>query len=171
MRRFLTEIPLTANQENIVKAFIQKFLPKRGNKRKHSGNELEYVTGVVNRIMKQQFGFNLTRKNMIKCFEDLQYAIFTRNGDWDSENKKMIPCAKGNIVRMGDAYSDYDAMFNYVDVEALVVRELKLRTAKLPPNASEETKQRKSEIDAKFALFKKAVMPLFNKPGHGEEKE
>lgn len=162
MKRFQNDTSLTANQETIVKTFIQKFLPKRGNRRKHSGNELEYVSGLIDRVMKQQFGFNLTRKNVLKCFEELQYNIFTKNGDWDSENKKMIPSQKGDIVRMGDAYSDYDAMFIYVDVEALLVRELKLSTSKLPPNASEETQQRKNEIDNQLALFKKEMMPLNN---------
>lgn len=160
MKRSQTEPSLTANQEAIVKAFIQKFLPKRGNKRKHSGNELEYVTSVLNRITKQQFGFNLTRKNVLKCFEEMQYDIFTRNGDWDSKNKKMIPSAKGDTTRMGDAYSLYDAMFIYIDVEALVVRELKLGTAKLPPNASDETRKLKHEIDSQLSLFKKAMTPL-----------
>lgn len=62
MKRFPADTKLTEAQKNIVLDFIRKFLPKRGNKRKHSGNELEYVANVIDRIIKQQFCFNLTRK-------------------------------------------------------------------------------------------------------------
>lgn len=162
MKRFPADTKLNEKQNTIVQSFIRRFLPKRGNKRKHSGNELEYVANVIDRIIKKQFGFNVTRKNVLQCFEELQYNIFTRNGDWNSEEKKWILSKKSDIVRMGEAYSDYVTMFIYIDVDALVVRKLKLGTAKLTPNASNETHQHKNEIDEQIALFKKTILPLLN---------
>lgn len=152
MKRFQKESQLTATQNDIVNSFILKFLPKRGNKRKHSGNELEYVTTAINRIMKQQFGFDVTRKNVLNCFGELQYDIFTRNGNWDSENKKVIPSKKGDLIRLDDAYTD--AMFIYIDVDALAVRELKLGTFKLPPNANAQTIEKKKQLDEQILLFR-----------------
>lgn len=149
----LKKIELTAEQKEILTSFIVRFLPKRGNRMKHSGNELEYVTAKIDRIMKQQFGFNVSRRNVLDRFEKLQYDIFTKNGDWDSENKKMKPSAKGDMVRMDDGYAD--AMFIYIDVDALVVRELKLATFTLPPNANLQTIERKKQLDEQIAIFKK----------------
>ncbi|TAJ49991.1 MAG: hypothetical protein EPO58_14095 [Chitinophagaceae bacterium] len=156
MKRFPINTELTEAQKNIILTFILKFLPKRGNKRKHSGNELEYVANVIDRIIKQQFGFSLTRKNVLKCFEELQYDIFTRNGDWNSEEKKWVPSKKGDIVRMGDAFSDYNAAFIYIDIDATIVRDLKLATFTLPPNASEEKRLDKTKLDEQIKLFKQS---------------
>jgi hypothetical protein len=52
----------TKEQINILDNFIQEFLPPRGNKRKNSGNELDYVTTTLDRVFKQNFGFNLNQR-------------------------------------------------------------------------------------------------------------
>lgn len=39
----LNQDQLDKNQKEILNAFIEQFLPKRGTKRKNSGNEMEYI--------------------------------------------------------------------------------------------------------------------------------
>jgi hypothetical protein len=44
---------LNKNQQVILKEFITRFLPQRGNKRKNLGNEIEYVQTALDKVFKK----------------------------------------------------------------------------------------------------------------------
>jgi len=47
---------LNEEQQQLLDKFIESFLPKRGNKRKNSGNELDYVSNTLDKLFKREFG-------------------------------------------------------------------------------------------------------------------
>ena len=146
---------LDKNQKEILRAFIQQFLPKRGTKRKNSGNEMEYIWTTLDLVFIKNFGFNLNRKNIIKAFEELNYSIFTKNGEWDSELKELKPSVKGDTVRFGDIYSKYNAAYVYVDIEPLIVRQLMLTAKTLPEHTNQLKVNATNEMKERIELFKK----------------
>ena len=157
MRRDLIKNFLTDNQSYILEAFIKQFLPKRGNKRKHSGNELESVCNTIDRIIKQNFGFNLTPQNILRVFIKLDYDIFTKKGDWNWDTKEYKPSNIGE-TKTGDGYSDFDAMFIYIDIDPINLRELKLATCTMPPNTGEPKILLKQKQQARIESFKKKIL-------------
>jgi len=150
----LNQDQLNENQKEILIAFIEQFLPKRGTKRKNSGNEMEYITTTLNLVFKKNFGFNLNRPNIIDAFEELNYSIFTKNGEWDSEIKTYKPSITGNSVRIGDIYSDYNAAYVYVDIEPLIVRQLMLTAKTLPVNTNQLKVNATNEMNKRIELFR-----------------
>lgn len=152
----LNQDQLDKNQKEILNAFIEQFLPKRGTKRKNSGNEMEYIATTLNLVFKKNFGFNLNRQNIIEAFEELNYSIFTKNGEWDSESKNHKPSIKGNAVRIGDIYSDYNAAYIYVDIEPPIVRQLMLTAKTLPENTNQLKVNATNEMKKRIELFGKA---------------
>lgn len=148
---------LTSQQSEVLKRFILRFLPKRGNKRKNSGNELEYLTNAISRLFSKNFGFKISRTDLLTAFEELEYSIFTKNGDWDAEAKDFKASEKGDTIRLDEGYKNYSAMFIYIDVEALVVRKLRLATAGLPPNSGEERIKERNEMQMQMDMFKQTV--------------
>jgi len=155
MKNNFKQNELTKTQKEILEAFIKKFFTKRGNKRKNSGNEIEYIGTTLDRVFIKNFGFNLSRQNILEAFENLQYEIFTKNGEWNPETKNYKPSIKGNSIRKGDGYSGQNASYIYIDVKPLIVRQLMLVTLTLKPNTKKEkilaTKDMKDQIE----LFKK----------------
>lgn len=158
MRTDLIKNILTDNQSYILESFIKQFLPKRGNKRKHSGNELEYVSNTIDRIIKRNFGFNLKRQNVLEVFIKLGYDIFTKKGDWNCETKEYQPSKIGEYIRIEDFYSDFDAMFIYIDIDPINLRELKLSTFTMPPNAGEKKILLKQQQQERIDSFKKNIL-------------
>jgi hypothetical protein len=146
---------LGENQKEILKAFIEQFLPKRGTRRKNSGNEMEYIGTALNLVFKKNFGFNINRQNIIDAYEELNYSIFTKNGEWDSELKEYKPSFKGDSVRIGGIYSEYNAAYVYVDIEPLIVRQLMLTARALPENTNQSKINATNEIKKRIDLFKK----------------
>lgn len=159
MRRDNKDGALNEHQVFVLESFIKHFLPKRGNKRKHSGNELDYVTKIIDRIIKQNFGFNLTYSNVLNAFIKLDYVIFHKNGEWDPDTKRYNPSVTGYTTRGGDAYSTSEVMYIYIDIDPKILRELKLATLGLPPNAGEPKIILKQQQQERINSFKKVVQP------------
>ena len=142
MKNSTKAIELTSNQKEILQKFIQTFLPMKGNKRKSSGNEVEYVSSVFKIIFTRYFGFKVTGQNILDAFEALGYDIYTQNGNWDSETKTFRPSKSGELVRVDDIYPNYNAMYVYINIEALTVRQLRLSVFTPLPNTTDEKKTR-----------------------------
>jgi hypothetical protein len=143
------------NQKEILKLFIGQFLPKRGTKRKNSGNEMEYIGTALNLVFKKNFGFNLDRQSILGAFEELDYEVFTKNAEWHPEPKEYKPSLKGNSVRVGDVYSDNNAAYVYVDIEPLTIRLLMLTAKTLPVNTNQSKVDAAKEMGKRIELFKK----------------
>lgn len=157
MRRDNKDGTLNEQQSIILDSFITHFLPKRGNKRKHSGNELEYVTKTIDRIIKQNFGFNLTYSNVLNAFVKLDYSIFHKNGEWDSDTKQYKPSVTGDTTRGDDTYLNSQTMFIYIDIDPKILRELKVATLGMSPNAGESKIALKQRQQERINSFKKTV--------------
>lgn len=149
---------LNETQKDILKKFINSFLPPKGNKRKSSGNEIEYVGTTLDRLFKQNFGFNISRWDILHAFEDLQYNIFTKGGQWDSDKKIHKPSVAGKVVRVGDGYSEYIGSFVYIDVDSLTMRQLRLSTSSLPAHTAKEKFEETEKMKARIGIFKQSVL-------------
>lgn len=133
--------------------FIQTFLPKRGNERKNSGNEIEYVTKTLNRIFSKYFNAPLSREEVLGVFINLGYRIFTRNASWDAEKKTFHPSKEGESVRWGDVYSTYNCGFLYIDINACDVRMLQKTSTTMPPNTNPELARQVNELKCRIQKF------------------
>lgn len=133
--------------------FIQTFLPKRGNERKNSGNEIEYVTKTLNRIFSKHFNAPLSREEVLGVFINLGYRIFTRNASWDADNKTYKPSKEGASVRLGDVYSTYNCGFLYIDINASDVRMLRKTSITMPPNTNPELAKQVNELKCRIQKF------------------
>lgn len=130
-------ILLNKNQENILKSFINNFLPPTKNKRKYSGNELDFIYSTLDRVFIQNFGFNLSRKNIIDIFTDLNYTFFTLNSTWNSDKKEHIPSKNGEIdFKISDNTIGKETPFTYININASTMRDLRKTTANLPSNTN-----------------------------------
>lgn len=157
MRNYNEDNILDKNQKEILESFIKSFLPKRGNKRKNSGNEIDYVGRTINKIFIKYFGFNLSRQNILDAFEKLQYDIFVKRGVYDTEIKVYKPSAKGTYVRSGDGYSRYNAMYVYIDIDPTIVRALSLATFTPRPNTNADKILATQKMKREIYLFKQTI--------------
>ncbi|RZK01094.1 MAG: hypothetical protein EOO46_20725 [Flavobacterium sp.] len=151
------EQELSTEQKDILKKFILYFLPKRGNKRKNEGNEIDTIQTALNRIFNPQFGFRMTRTDILDAFEELGYDVFLMKGEWNSDRKETLPSKKGTSVRLDEGYKIYNAAFIYVDIDASVVRLLRSVTAGTPPNSGIKKLEEKEEMKKRIDLFKQTV--------------
>lgn len=154
MKNYFKPNKLDTNQKEILEIFIKTFLPKRGNKRKNFGNEIDYVGTTIDKIFIKYFGFNLSRQNILDAFENLQYDIFAKKGVYDSEIKEHKPSNKGTHVRLGDGYSEYSAMFVYIDIDSPIVRHISLATFTPRPNTKNSKILETEEMKKQMNLFK-----------------
>lgn len=146
---------LTQEQKELLDAFILKFLPKRGNKRKHSGNELDYVRTTLNRVFIQNYGFNLSLRDIVECFERLDYQIFHRDQDWDYKNDKMIPGQNVDRLSVETYPSNFYEGLVYFDIFPETIRKLMRTTAKLPNNSPKEMVEDTAKLKAELQDFAK----------------
>ena len=146
---------LTTTQLNILDKFIQEFLPARGNKRKNSGNELDYVTTALDKVFKQNFGFNLTRHIVLKAFKNLGYTVFEKEGNIDHDNKTFKPADIGNVknktVGLGLII---EAPFTYIDISADTIRHFMKTTAQLPESTNSKTLNKTEKMKREIQQFK-----------------
>lgn len=148
---------LSLYQQEILIKFIVSFLPKRGNKRKGSKNEIKYISTTLDRIFSKYFNFYVTAKHILDALEQLQYSIFLKKSIWDADKKEYIPSNQGINVRLDNFYKDYEAAFIYVDIEPAIVGRLRLATAGLPPQTNRERQDEKEEMNKRIYLFKQTI--------------
>lgn len=147
-------IDLTTEQSSILDKFIQEFLPMRGNKRKNSGNELDYVTTTLDKVFKQNFGFNLTRQIILKAFTRLGYSVFEKEGIMDFDNKTFKPATSGNIkYKIPGPRQPSEAPFTHIDISADTIRHLMKTTAQLSENTNSETLHKTEKLKADIQVF------------------
>ncbi|MCR5890400.1 hypothetical protein LRS06_21975 [Hymenobacter sp. J193] len=152
--------PLPADQQQILQGFIRAFLPARGNKRKSTRNELERVTATLHRVLLRYVGFGVTAPQVLDAFQQLNYAVYTRQSDWHPEKKQWVPSATGTGVRGGAPYEANDAAFIYLDVEATTIQQLWLVTLALPANTSAEKLRQREGLHTRLLAFKQSLPNL-----------
>ncbi len=157
------ETSLNNRQQQILESFIEKFLPQRGNKRKNTGNELEFVHSTIDRIFKKHFGFSLSFDDILTCFEKLNYTVFTKQGEWDWEKKDYRPSDTGGgtklLIRGNeriDIYERTNTAFIYIDIDAFKVRDLNRTSVWLSPETNAEKVIEQQRLLQEIEVFKKA---------------
>lgn len=149
--------PLPAAQQQTLHAFIQAILPPRGNKRKTTRNELQRVTDTLHLVLLRYFGFGVTQPQVLDAFQQLGYAVYTKQGEWHPEKKQWMPSATGTSIRGGVPYEPNDAAFIYLDVEATTIQQLWLVTQQLPANTGEEKVRQRDELHARIQAVQQRV--------------
>ena len=129
----------TDKQKEILQNFILEFLPRTGNERKYSTNEIDYVTQAIEWVCMKYLGFRPTDKEVFDAFNMLGYNML----------EKIYDCSYKGKCMNGEAYP---SKYLYVDVSPVPVKELRLTTQRLPPNTSpkkiEEIEKLKKRIEA-----------------------
>lgn len=122
---------LTTTQIQLFEDFVSVFLPKRGSKRKSSGNELGFVTSTLDRVFRHNFGFRLNRYQVIELFRNMQYDIYEVNATWDWDKKDYKPQKNGECTQKHlkpqkkGAPVIYESPYTYIDISAGTMRDLK----------------------------------------------
>ena len=124
----------TNKQKKILDNFIVEFLPKSGNERKYSTNEIDYVSKAVEWVCMKHFGFRPTPEEVLESFETLGYRLLEKKNDNG---------LKGELNK-----------FKYIDVSTSHVKKLRLAIKKLPPNTNLEKINEMSELKNRIDTFK-----------------
>lgn len=149
---------LSNNQKLILKKFILHFLPKRGNKRKYTTNEINYIQRTLDKVFIQNFGFNLSSEDILDEFQELGYTIFTKKGLWDNETKIVKAYNEGSLINSAEGYSGYDASFIYIDIDQATIKQLMISTATLQPNTSQIKLKKEEEMKKELHFFKETTL-------------
>ena len=128
-------------QKNILDNFIVEFLPKSGNERKYSTNEIDYVSKAVEWVCMKYFDFKPTPEEVLESFETLGYRLLEKKND----NRLKGHFKNGKKIL---------SMFKYVDVSPILVRNLRLATKSLPPNTKPEKIDEILELKNRINTFK-----------------
>ena len=128
-------------QKNILDNFIVEFLPKSGNERKYSTNEIDYVSKAVEWVCMKYFDFKPTPEEVLESFETLGYRFLEKKND----NR-----LKGELKNGKKILSKY----KYIDVSPILVRNLRLATKSLPPNTKPEKIDEILELKNRINTFK-----------------
>ncbi len=119
MKGKILNVELSEQNQLVIEEFIKKFLPKRGNKRKNSGNEINYIHKTLDFIFFKNFQFRLTKNHVIDTFQKLGYDIFFKKAKFASNSNSHYPI---KYLTMGKLRSDFDFDYAHVDIEATQVR-------------------------------------------------
>ena len=131
----------TNKQKEILDNFIVEFLPKSGNKRKYSTNEIDYVSKAVEWVCMKYFDFKPTPEEVLESFETLGYRFLEKKNDNG---------LKGELKNGKKILSKY----KYIDVSPILVRNLRLATKSLPPNTKPEKIDEILELKNRINTFK-----------------
>lgn len=131
----------TNKQKEILDSFIVEFLPKSGNERKYSTNEIDYVSKAVEWVCMKYFDFKPTPEEVLESFETLGYRFLEKKND----NR-----LKGELKNGKKILSKY----KYIDVSPILVRNLRLATKSLPPNTKPEKIDEILELKNRINTFK-----------------
>ena len=131
----------TNKQKKILDNLLVEFLPKSGNERKYSTNEIDYVSKAVEWVCMKYFGFRPTHEEVLESFETLGYRFLEKKND----NR-----LKGELKNGKKILSKY----KYIDVSPILVRNLRLATKSLPPNTKPEKIDEILELKNRINTFK-----------------
>ena len=131
----------TNKLKEILDSFIVEFLPKSGNERKYSTNEIDYVGKAVEWVCMKYFDFKPTPEEVLESFETLGYRFLEKKND----NR-----LKGELKNGKKIISKY----KYIDVSPILVRNLRLATKSLPPNTKPEKIDEILELKNRINTFK-----------------
>ena len=131
----------TDKQKEILQNFILEFLPKKGNNRKYSTNEIDYVTQAIEWVCMKYLGFRPTDKEVFEAFNMLGYSML----------EKIYDCSYKGKCMNGEAYP---SKYLYVDVNPVLVKNLRLTTKTLPQNTSPEKIEEIEKLKKRIEAFK-----------------
>ena len=148
---------LNSSQSKTLEEFILEFLPRKGNKRKSSKNEIEYVCPTLKRIFSKYFNFRIETVQILKAFKELHYSIFIKNNKWDSEKKEIIPADELKDPNLEEIFKNRGDCFIYINIEPSAVRQLRLITSGLNPTSNKEKLIKKEAMIKRIEMFKQKM--------------
>ena len=111
-------------QKEVLNNFILEFLPQRGNERKYSTNEINYVSKAVEWVCMKFFDFRPTEEEVLHSFKMLGYRLLEKDDYCLKQN-----CKDGKSL---------PTKYKYVDIDSVMVKQLRNVTKKLQPNTGKE---------------------------------
>jgi len=150
-------IRLDDKQKKILKAFLATFLPPTKSKRKNTANELDYIHTTLDRLFKQQFGFNLSRQSIVDTFAELGHTAYPMKSSYDYDTKKTKPTTKGEWTYKSVNGSKPEAPFTFFDISADTVRHLRKATMTLPSKTSPDKLEKTEKLKDKMQEFRQAI--------------
>lgn len=149
---------LESKQEKILESFIFTFFEPTRTKRKNSGNELDYISTTLDKIFKQNFGFNLNRRQIENAYKKLGYQIFYKNGIYNSETKKSSPKKNGEInLKISGFQSGIESPYTYFDIDPKIVRTLMRTISKLSETTNISKHYEVESMRKKILEFKNEI--------------
>ncbi|MEZ7498189.1 hypothetical protein QO200_05490 [Flavobacterium sp. Arc3] len=139
------------NKKKLLENFIIEFLPPTGNKRKYSGNELDYITRTLDKVFIQNFGFNLSKEEIADCFSRLNYEIFDKIGILDYEKKRIKPAF------IDESNTSLPIQFIYFEISPKTMRQLMLTTSQLSEITNSKKTDDTEKMKIKLELFKNKI--------------
>lgn len=128
-------------QKEVLNNFILEFLPKRGNERKYSTNEIDYVTKTIEWVCMKFFDFRPTEEEVLHSFKMLGYRLLEKKDD---------NCFKGKRKDGKNILTKY----MYVDIDSVMVKQLRNVTKKLQPNTGKEKEYKYFLLKNRLEEFK-----------------
>lgn len=128
-------------QKEVLNNFILEFLPKRGNERKYSTNEIDYVTKTIEWVCMKFFDFRPTEEEVLHSFKMLGYRLLEKKDD---------NCFKGKRKDGKNILTKY----MYVDIDSVMVKQLRNVTKKLQPNTGKEKEYKYFLLKSRLEEFK-----------------
>lgn len=142
-------------QKLIIEKFLLVFLEPIPSERKNSGNELDYITTTLDRIFKQNFGFNLDRRTIENKFQQLGYKVFHKNQTYDPDKKRHSPSINGEIIgKQVGLGTDIEPPYTYFNVDPKTIRILMRTTATLPESTNNAKYMETELMKKKIIEFK-----------------
>lgn len=112
-------------QKEVLNNFILEFLPQRGNERKYSTNEIDNVTKAIEWVCMKYFDIRPTEEEeVLHSFKMLGYRLLEKDDNCLKQNckdRKSLP-----------------TKYKYVDIDSVMVKQLRNVTKKLQPNTSKK---------------------------------
>lgn len=156
MNNFIPKLEI--EQYKILEKFINNFFEPTNSKRKNSGNELDYIFTSLDKVFKQNFGFNLHRQHIEETLVKLGFQIFYKNQTYNSDTKIYSPSTDGEItIKMIAMNGRIESPYTYFDIDPKIVRQLMRTTAKLPETTNTNKYYETERMKKKIEEFKKEL--------------
>ncbi len=150
----------------ILNRFIRTLLPPLTRRHRNMANEVNYIATTMTRLMLQNFGFRVTREDVISTIRSSGYAFFTKEGPWNPTKNCIVRTQMSSLFPGFNTESEVHspsgngADYVYVNMDGQDVRMLRSLTLPAPSNISKEKMAQREEMALRLEHFKQNVHSL-----------